>query len=143
MSDYPLPKYHFMVEAGMDRIGFTEASGLDIETEIIEYRDGADRNYVKQKIPGLKKTANVVLKRGMMKADNAFFEWASEVYYNKAERRDVTVSLLDETHQPVIVWKLRDAWPAKIASTDLKADGNEIAVETLELAHEGITIEAT
>jgi phage tail-like protein len=78
----------------------------------------------------------------MMKADNAFFEWASEVYYNKAERRDVTVSLLDETHQPVVVWKLRDAWPAKITSTDLKADGNEIAIETLELAHEGITIEA-
>jgi phage tail-like protein len=53
----------------------------------------------------------------------------------------VTVSLLNELHEPVMVWKIVDAWPAKVTGTDLKADGNEIAIETVELAHEGITIQ--
>ncbi len=138
---YPLPKFHFSVEWGGGPVNFTEVSGLDVETEIIEYRDGANPRYSKQKIPGMQKYANVVLKRGIMPADNLFFEWWNTVSLNKVERRDVIVSLLNEAHEPVMVWKVVEAWPAKVTGTDLKADGNEIAIETIELAHEGITIQ--
>lgn len=138
---YPLPKFHFRADFGGDSVSFTEVSGLDVETEIIEYRDGANRSYSKQKIPGMQKYANVVLKRGIMPADNNFFDWWNTVSLNKVERRNVTVSLLNELHEPVMVWKIVDAWPAKVTGTDLKADGNEIAIETIELAHEGITIQ--
>ena len=60
----------------------------------------------------------------------------------KVERRDLTVSLLNENHEPVIVWKVKNAWPVKLQSADLKSDANEVAIETLELAHEGLVIEA-
>lgn len=138
---YPLPKFHFSVDWGGETGTFTEVSGLDVETEIIEYRDGANRSYSKQKIPGMQKYANVVLKRGVMPADNEFFIWWETVSLNQVERRDVTVSLLNEEHEPMMVWKIVEAWPTKVTGTDLKADGNEIAIETIELAHEGINIQ--
>lgn len=141
MANYPLPKFHFQVEWGGSSVAFTEVSGLDVETEVIEYRSGNAPVYTKQKIPGMQKFGNITLKRGVFPADNEFFDWWNTVALNTVERRDVTISLLNEQHEPVMVWKVRDAWPAKVAGTDLKSDGNEIAVETIELAHEGLTVE--
>ena len=141
MADYPLPKFHFQVDWGGVRIGFTEISGLDVETEVIEYRDGALPEYSKMKIPGMQKFGNVTMKRGVFKSDNDYFKWWNTVSLNTVERRDVTVSLLNESHEPVMVWKIKNAWPAKIASTDLKSDGNEIAIESIELAHDGLSIQ--
>lgn len=141
MADYPLPKFHFEADWGGTRIGFTEISGLDVETEVIEYREGASREYTKQKIPGMQKFANVTMKRGVFATDNDYFKWWNSVALNTVERRDVTVKLLNEAHEPVMVWKIKNAWPTKIASTDLKSDGNEIAIESIELAHEGLSIQ--
>ena len=141
MSDYPLPKFHFQVEWGGTRVGFTEVSGLDVETEVIEYRDGALREFSKLKIPGMQKYANITMKRGVFKSDNDYFKWWNTVSLNTVERRDVIVSLLNEAHEPVMVWKIKNAWPTKIASTDLKSDGNEIAIESIELAHDGLSIQ--
>lgn len=140
MADYPLPKFHFQVDWGGARIGFTEVTGLGVETEVIEYRDGANPGYSKQKIPGMQKYGNVTLKRGVFASDNDYYNWFNTVSLNTIERRDVTVSLLNEAHEPVMVWKIKNAWPAKITSTELKSDGNEIAIETLELAHDGLAI---
>jgi phage tail-like protein len=141
MTDYPLPKFHFQVEWGGSRVGFSEVTGLDVETEVIEYREGVNPEFRKIKMPGLQKNSNITLKRGTLPADNEFFEWWNTVKLNKIERRDVTVSLLNEAHEPVMVWKVRNAWPTKIQSTDLKADGNEVAIESIELAHEGLSIQ--
>lgn len=141
MSDYPLPKFHFQVQWGGTRIGFTEISGLDVETEVIEYRDGALREFSKLKIPGMQKYPNVTMKRGVFKSDNDYFNWWNTVSLNTVERRDVIVSLLNEAHEPVMVWKIKNAWPTKIGSTDLKSDGNEIAIESIELAHDGLSIQ--
>jgi phage tail-like protein len=141
MADYPLPKFHFQVQWGGTKIGFSEITGLDVETEIIEYREGASPEYSKLKMPGMQKFGNLTMKRGVFKADNEFFEWWNTVKLNTIERRDLTVSLLNENHEPVMVWKVKNAWPTKITSTDLKADGNEVAIETIELAHEGLKIE--
>lgn len=141
MADYPLPKFHFQVDWGGAKLSFTEVSGLDVETEVIEYRDGLMPVYAKQKMPGMQKYGNVTLKRGVFAADNEFFDWWNTVALNTVERRDVTISLLNENHEPVMVWKVQNAWPAKVAGTDLKADGNEIAIETIELAHDGLVVE--
>jgi phage tail-like protein len=141
MAEYPIPKFHFQVEWGGTRIGFTEVSGLDITTEVIEYRDGASPEYSKIKMPGQRKFSNITMKRGTFSGDNEFYTWFNTVSLNQIQRRDITISLLNETHEPVIVWKVKQAWPTKVTPTDLKADGNEVAIETLELAHEGLTIQ--
>jgi len=141
MAEYPIPKFHFQVEWGGSKIGFTEVSGLDVETEVIEYRDGASPEYVKTKMPGMQKFSNITLKRGTFQGDNEFYDWWNTVALNTIERRDITISLLNENHEPVVVWKVKNAWPAKVQSTDLKSDGNETAIESIEVAHEGLTIQ--
>ncbi|QEH43696.1 phage tail protein [Chitinophaga sp. XS-30] len=141
MANYPLPKFHFQVEWGGASIGFTEVSGLDVQTDPIEYRDGASPEYTKIKMPGMQKYSNITMKRGTFPGDNDFFVWWNTVALNTIERRNVTISLLNENHEPVIVWKVKNAWPIKVQSTDLKADGNEVAIETIELAHEGLVIQ--
>jgi phage tail-like protein len=141
MSEYPLSKFHFQVEWGGSKIGFTEVTGLDITAEVIEYRDGANPEYSKIKMPGQRKFSNITLKRGTFKSDNQFYAWFNTVNLNTIERRNLIISLLNESHEPVVVWKVKNAWPTKVTPTDLKADGNEVAIESLELAHEGLTIQ--
>ncbi|MBV7530232.1 phage tail protein [Chitinophaga sp. sic0106] len=142
MAQYPLSKFHFQVEWGGARLGFTEVTGLNVETQVIEYREGISPEYHKIKMPGMQKFDNVTLKRGLFKADNEFFQWWNTVALNTITRRDIIVSLMNEKHEPVMVWKIKNAWPVKVNSTDLKADGNEVAVESIELAHEGLVMEA-
>lgn len=138
-STYPLPKFHFLVEWGGSRVGFAEVTGLDIQVEAIEYREGSSPQFTKIKMPGLHKYSNITLKRGTFDGDKEFYSWINTVNLNTVERRDLTISLLDETHAPVISWKVINAFPVKVQASDLKADGNEVAIETLELAHEGLT----
>jgi len=141
MAEYPIPKFHFQVEWAGSKIGFTEVSGLDITSEVIEYRDGASPEYSKRKMPGQRTFSNITLKRGTFAGDNEFYDWFNTVNLNQIERRDLTISLLNENHEPVVVWKVKNAWPSKVTPTDLNSDGNEVALETLELAHEGLTIQ--
>ncbi|HEY5564194.1 MAG TPA: phage tail protein [Rhodothermia bacterium] len=141
MADYPLPKFHFQVDWAGTRIGFTEITGLDVETEVIEYRHGSSPEYSSQKMPGRQKYSNITMKRGVFATDNEYFEWWNTVKLNTIERRDLTISLLNENHEPVMVWKVKSAWPTKIQSTDLKSDGNEVAIESIEVVHEGLTIQ--
>ena len=141
MAQYPLPKFHFRVEWGGTRIGFTEVTGLEVSTDVIEYRDGASPDYSKIKMPGMQKFGNITLKRGIFKSDNEYYNWWNTHALNTIERRDITISLLNESHEPVVVWKIKNAWPVKVQSTDLKGDGNEVGVETIEIAHEGLTMQ--
>ena len=140
-TKYPLPVFHFRVEWGGTNIGFSEVSGLNVETQIIEYRDGSMPDYSTIKMPGMQKYGNITLKRGVTKGDNEFFNWWNTHQLNTIERRDVTISLLNENHEPVVVWKIKNAWPSKVQSTDLKSDDNGVAIETIELAHEGLVMQ--
>jgi len=140
-TNYPLVKFHFQVEWGGTQIGFTEVSGLDVETEVVEYRHGASPEYSKVKMPGMQKFSNLTLKRGTFATDNEYYYWWNSVKLNTIERRNITISLLNEEHEPVIVWKVKNAWPTKVQSTDLKADGNEVAIESMEIVHEGLSIQ--
>ncbi|MFW5663404.1 MAG: phage tail protein [bacterium] len=141
MANYPLPTFHFLVEWGGTRIGFTEVSGLSVENEVIEYREGNSKEYSKIKMPGMQKFSNITLKRGSFSSDNEFFEWLNTIKLNTVERRDILISLLNEEHEPVVSWKIKNAWPVKVQSADLKSDASEAAIETLELAHEGLVIQ--
>lgn len=141
MATYPIPKFHFQVQWGGTRIGFTEVTGLTIENEVIEYREGSSPEYSKTKMPGLHKYGNITLKRGVFASDNEFFTWLNSVKLNNIARRDLIISLLNENHEPVVSYKVVQAWPVKIQVPDLKSDANEVAIESIELAHEGLTIQ--
>jgi len=140
-AQYPLPVFHFRVEWGGARIGFSEVTGLTQENQAIEYRDGSFKEYSSIKMPGLRKFSNITLKRGVIKADNDFFKWLSTINLNTVERRDLTISLLDEAHNPVMTWRALNAFPVKVEGPQLKATGNEVAIEAIELAHEGLEVQ--
>lgn len=140
-NKYPLPKFHFNVDWAGTNIGFSEVSGLNIENKLIEYRDGASPEFSKIKMPGMREFSNITLKRGVFAGDNEFYAWLDTISMNTVERRDLTISLLNEKHEPVVTWKIKNAFPVKVQSTDLKADGSEVAIEQLDIAHEGLTIE--
>jgi len=137
---WPLPKFYFQVKIGDKEIPFQEVSGLDIEAQIIEYRHGNSKEFSTIKMPGIKKTGNVTLKKGIFVKDNGFWDWFNKIKMNTIERQTIVINLLDESGAPTMIWTLTNAWPTKITGTDMKSDGNEIAVETIEVAHEGLTI---
>jgi len=148
---WPIVKFHFLISiTGGDGtyagdIAFQEVSGLDQEVDVVEYRHGDSAIFSTIKIPGLVKTGEVSLKKGMFKADdrltslfNAFYDKKS-YYSDVAKRLQVTIKLLDELGNPVMQWDLKNAFPKKLTGTDLKSEATELAIESLELAHEGIT----
>jgi phage tail-like protein len=140
-ATWPLPKFYFKVDIGDQKdVPFQEISGLDTETQSIEYRAGNSKEFSTVKMPGIKKTGNVTLKKGVFAKDNKFWDWYNQIKLNTIKRVTVTIQLCDEAGSPTMVWTLANAWPTKITGTDMKSDGNEVAVETLEVAHEGLTI---
>jgi phage tail-like protein len=140
MADYPLPKFHFLVDWGGTKGSFTEVTGLDMQVEPIEYREGNSPVYSKIKMPGMKKFSNITLKRGTFVGDTDFYKWINEINLNKVNRRNVIIKLLDETHNPVFTWSAANAFAIKVTASDLKADGNEVAIESIEIAHEGLSL---
>jgi phage tail-like protein len=139
-SLWPIPKFHFQVKWDSEVMSFQEVSGLQIEMEELKYRAGDSKSFTVLKMPGMMKVGNVTMKKGVYKGDNKFWVWFNEIKMNTIKRKPITISLLDETGAPTMVWTLQNAWPIKITSTDLKAEGNEVAIETIEIAHEGLTI---
>jgi phage tail-like protein len=137
---WPLPKFHFQVKWDSAVMSFEEVSGLDVEAQPIEYRHGDSPVFSAIKMPGIKKYSNVTMKKGVFKSDNKFWDWFNQIKMNTNKRVPVTISLLDEEGKPTMVWTLTNAWPTKATGTDLKSEGNEVAVETIEIAHEGLTI---
>lgn len=139
---WPLPKFYFKVTLGSqdNTTSFQEVSGLDTETQPIEYRHGDNKVFSTIKMPGIVKTGNVTLKKGVFVNDNNFWKWYDAIEMNLIKRETVVIELLDEKGGTTMSWTLTNAWPTKITGTDLKSDANEVAVETLEIAHEGLTI---
>ena len=140
-SVWPMPKFHFLVKWGNNKLSFQEVSGLDAQSEEIKYRAGDSAIYSVVKMPGLVKFGNVTMKKGIFKGDNKFWEWFKKIKMNTIERTTITISLLDESGADTMVWTLKNAWPTKVTGTDLKAEGNEVAIESIEIVHEGLEIE--
>ena len=139
-NNWPLPKFHFKVEWDKEVMSFQEVSGLDVQSEEIKYRKGDSPVFSPVKMPGLKKYGNVTMKKGIFKSDNKFWDWFNQIKMNTIARKSITISLLDEAGAPTMVWTLANAWPTKITGTDMKAEGNEVAVESIEIVHEGLTL---
>jgi phage tail-like protein len=137
---WPMPKFFFRVQWGSQLLSFQEVSGLETEAQAIEYRHGDSKQFSTTKMPGLKKVGNVTMKKGAFKNDPGSLSWFDKLSAGTAQRVAVTISLLDESGSPTMVWTLTNAWPTKITGTDLKSDGNEVAVETIEVAHEGVSV---
>jgi phage tail-like protein len=138
--DNPYPNFNFVVDIGGDELAFAEVEIPAGEIDVIEYREGADRTNASRKLPGRVRYGNVTLRRGV-DGRLALWEWFKTVRDGQLVRRDVTITLLDEQRQPVQRWLLRDAWPTKYDPSDLNAKGNEVLIELLELAVEGIEID--
>lgn len=137
---WPLPKFRFEVKWDAAVMSFQEISGLDAEAQVLEYRHGDSPESSVIKMPGMKKYSDVTMKKGVFKADNKFWDWFNEIKMNTIKRKPVTISLLDEAGKPTMVWTLKNAFPMKIQGTDLKSTGNEVAVETIVVAHEGLVV---
>jgi phage tail-like protein len=139
--NYPVTAFHFQVEWGGSRVGFTEVSGLDHQIEPIDYREGSYKEYQVTKMPGIPKFSNVNLKRGVLKGDNEFEQWLTSVKLNDVDRRDITISLLNEDHEPVVVYNLKNSWITSYKGISMNSTSNEVAVEEIEICHEGLTVE--
>lgn len=134
-------RYHFSVDWGGNRVDFLEINGLNVEVEAISVRKGNSPEEMEMKIPGLLKYSEVSLKRTIEKGDNQLFEWIQTKGFGTVERRDIVIKLLNENHEPIIVWKLKNCFPTKYIGPTLISNNSELAMETLVIVHEGMRIE--
>jgi phage tail-like protein len=116
-------------------------SGLNVSTTASEYREGSDKEYTTLKMPGLRKYGNITLKRGSMATDNGFFAWFNTINNNTVTRRDIKIMLLNEKHEAVITWNVKNAFPVKYDGGSLNAAKGEVVIESVELACESFTVE--
>lgn len=135
---YPHGRFRYKVEIdGLEAGGFSEVTGFDASVDVMEYREG-DMVQTPMKIPGLKKYGNITLKQGL--ADSmVLYEWISQGVNGAVQRKTITITLLDEEESPAASWQVINAWPIKYTAPDFNATSSEVAIETLEIAHEGMT----
>lgn len=133
----PYGAFNFLVEIdGIAAGAFSEVSGLESTVEVIEYRNGSDDITVR-KLPGLKKHANIVLKRGFTN-DHSLWDWYKATLDGRVERRSMMITVLNEAREPALRFAVRNAWPCSWSGPDLDAGKSTVAIETLEICHEGI-----
>lgn len=135
----PYKNFRFDVDIDGTRAGFASVSGLAAEAEVIEYRQGSDGFTSSRKLPGRVKYPNVTLRRGVT-TDHFLWDWWKTILAGLVQRRNVQIILLDDDRNEVLRWLLSEAWIAKIEVSDLDAEGNEVAIESIELAHEGLEL---
>jgi phage tail-like protein len=132
----PYKAFNFRVEVDGMTAAFTEVSGLESEVEVIDYREGGEETRVR-KLPGLHKYAHIVLKRGITQ-DAQLWNWHKQVLDGNVHRRNGSVILLDDQGAEQVRWNFVNSWPCKYVGPTLNAKSSEVAIETLELAHEGL-----
>ena len=136
----PYGQFNFQVEIdGVVVGGFSEVSGLTTDTNIIEYREGNESHGTTRKLPGLIKYSNIVLKRGWT-ASKSLWEWRKNVIDGKTKRASGAIILLDESRAPALRWNFREGWPSKWEGPALNGKTSEVAIETMEIAHEGLEL---
>lgn len=138
MAGYPHGKFRYKVEIdGLDAGGFSEVTGFDASIDVIEYREG---NMVPtpMKVPGLKKYGNITLKQGLVDS-TVLYDWMIAGVDGEVDRKTITITLLDNTGADAASWQVINAWPMKYTAPDFNATSSEVAVESLEIAHEGMT----
>ena len=141
-SKDPLTNFRFALQIdNITAAGFAECTGLQAETKVFEYKEGGN-NSTTLKFPETTTFPNVTLRRGVT-SSNELLQWQLDVAAGKTGRsvpRKVIIVLQNEKGTPVTKWNLVKPFPTKWVGPDLKATGNEIAIESLEIAHQGITL---
>ena len=133
----PFASFNFKLEIeGITVAGFSEVTGLNQESNVIDYREGQEP-ITPRKLPGLNKFGNITLKRGIS-PDLSVYNWRKTVTDGDIERRNASIVLHNEKHEEVVRWNVINAWPSKYVGPDLKANANEVAIESVELTHEGV-----
>lgn len=133
----PYASYNYKLEIdGIQSGGFSECAGLNQESTPIEYREGTEDITVR-KLPGLMKYGNITLKRGVT-TNRDLMDWLKFVQDGDILRKNVSIVLRDELKRDVVRYNLREAWPSKWTGADMKANANEVAIESLEIVHEGL-----
>lgn len=137
--EYPIPSYRFIVSLGEDKIPFSNVSGLDIKYGVMEYRDGIG-NYFK--MPGLKEKVTITLRKGVFRGPNPLYEWINTISLNTVVKKDIIISLTDETGSSYLVtWNVADAFPTSLSSPSLDATSNEVSIQELTLTADRVTIQ--
>ena len=137
----PYRGFNFVIEIdNVPKAGFAEVGGLTAEGDSVDYREGTDLQSNVRKLIGLRKYANLTLKRGYTQ-DKTLWQWYTNIANGIPDRRNVTIVLLNERREAVLRWGAENAWINKIEGPSLKASGNEVAMESIELVHEGLTLE--
>lgn len=137
------PYRSFNFELTIDKVprgAFSECSGLTAEGDAVDYREGNELTNNVRKLVGLRKFTNITLKRGYTK-DSSLWDWYKNILDGEPDRRDVSITLKNEKREAVLHWNIREAWINKIEGPSLKASGNEVAIESMELIHEGVKLE--
>lgn len=136
---YPIPTYRFIVTLGDEQVPFTSVSGLDINFDTIEYRDGTGNWF---KMPGQRQATNITLSKGVFPGKNAIYEWINSIQLNQIEKKDIMVSLTNEAGTEVLVsWNVSNAFPTSLTSPSFDATSNEIAVQQVTLMADRVTIQ--
>ena len=134
----PYRNYNFLVEIdGITRAGFRECSGLDSSSDPIEYREGGD-SLTMRKQPGMTKYSNISLKRGVTD-DAELYQWWKSVMDGNVQRRNLSILLLDDTGVEKLRWNVVQAWPTKWTGPTFNATAHEVAIEGLDIVHEGVS----
>lgn len=138
----PFSSTNFRVEIdGIAAFEFLQVSGIEAEVAVIDYRNGSDKTAVPRKIPGEAKFTNLILKRGLT-SDLSLWNWMQQTLDGQVSRRNMSVVLLNEAKESVLRFNLRDAWPVRWSGPNLNGEANDVAIETLEITHEGFSIAA-
>jgi len=136
----PYRGYNFFVEIdGLTIAGFKTCSGLEVTQKSQTYREGTDKSLNMRQIPGLTELSNITLERGFTPS-RSLWDWFEKVMTGKIERKNVTIALRNDIQENKIRWDLSECWPTKWSGPSLDATSDEIAIETLELTHEGIKV---
>jgi len=138
----PYRVFRFRVDIeGVPVAAFSEATGLTAEGDPVEYREGTDKELHVRKLTGLRKYSNISLKRGKTEGDKTMWDWFNNIANGIDDRRDGTITLMNESGTDVMRWHFEAAWINKIENPSLNATGNEVAMESVELCHEKLTFE--
>jgi len=136
----PYRSFNFRVEIDGLTVGsFSECSGLSSDGDAVDYREGTDLPLNVRKLVGLRKYANISLKRGYTQ-NHELWDWYRNIVNGVADRRNGTIILMDEERKDVLRWDFENGWINKIEAPTFKATGNEVAIETVEIVHEGLKL---
>ncbi|KVP85350.1 phage tail protein [Burkholderia ubonensis] len=137
-SEYPVPVYRFVVSLGDDRVPFKSVSGLDIKYDSIEYRDGAGNMF---NMPGQRQKVSVTLSKGVFRGPNALYDWISSISLNRVEKKDLMISLTDESGSELLAtWNVLNAFPTGLTAPSFDATSNDIAIQEIILEADRVTL---